>query len=224
MPRRAQVTAIPMKMPAFSERIALSFACALARSISSRTSRVVSSVMRWTRSPRASSSTRAATLPFLDVELRDVDVAQTLGGLDAVLVEQLEQLEHVAHAVEVDPVVAGQVLDGLELLDVALGETAPVGGGALRHHQAHVLVHHQGARMGLEDLRGDADGVDRLIQREVQLPRSSTVGQPVPPGHRAHSLSHSPMPSERELGVVWALIRNSWAPSLRPRSTSSFSP
>ena len=40
----------------------------------------------------------------------------------------------------------------------------------------------------------------------------------------AYSLSHSSIPSEMTMGDVWALTRNSIAPSLRPRSTSSFSP
>src|SRR5207244_7261541 len=108
---------------------------------------------------------------------------------------------------------ARQGLDRLEFADVALGEAAAIGGGAFGNDQAQVLVHHQGSRMGLENLRGNADGVDRLIQREARIGRGAT----------GYSFSQSSIPSDRLVGVVRALMRYSCAPSRKPRATRSSS-
>src|SRR5947208_9621679 len=108
---------------------------------------------------------------------------------------------------------ARQGLDRLQLADVTLGKTAAVGGGALRDNQPQMLVHHQRSRMGLQNLRGNADGVDRLIQRQARVRRCAT----------GYSFSQSSIPSDRLVGVVRALMRYSWAPRRNPRATRSSS-
>src|SRR5207249_10011619 len=104
-----------------------------------------------------------------------------------------------AGTVEVDVRLAGQGLDRLQFTDVALREAAAIGAGAFGDNQAEVLIHHQSSRMGMQNLRGHADGVDRLIQREARVGRGAT----------GYSFSQSSIPSDKLVGVVRALMRYS---------------
>src|SRR5438094_514988 len=119
----------------------------------------------------------------------------------------------IAGAVEVDAMLARQGLDRLQLADVALRKTAAVGGGALGNDQAQMLVHHQRSGMCLQDLRSNADRVDRLVEREARIGRRAA----------RYSFSQSSIPSDRLVGVVRALMRYSCAPSRKPRATRSSS-
>src|SRR2546421_3882452 len=101
-----------------------------------------------------------------EADVGDVDVAEEVGPLDPVLIEQPQALDDVPGPVQVEPVVPGQPLDRLQGEDVALRVAAPVGRGPVGHDQTEVLVHHQRARVGLEDLRGDTDGVDGLVESD----------------------------------------------------------
>src|SRR2546430_17545429 len=105
---------------------------------------------------------------------------------------------------------ARQGLDRLQLADVTLGKTAAVGGGALRNHQPQMLVHHQRSRMRLQNLRGNADGVDRLVQRETRIGR----------GAASYSLCPSSIPSARVVGRGGALVGDPLVASRRPRPTT----
>src|SRR2546428_2031639 len=106
---------------------------------------------------------------------------------------------------------ARQGLDRLQLADVTLGKTAAVGGGALRNHQPQMLVHHQRSRMRLQNLRGNADGIDRLGKRETRGGRRAA----------GYSLNPSTIPSCKLARVTRALMRYSRAPSREPRAPRS---
>src|SRR4030081_960775 len=149
----------------------------------------------------------------LDVQFFDVEVAELGGRGEPVIDQDAKQAQHVTGAVQIDAVLAGQRLDGLQLADIPLRESPAVGGGALGHHQPEVLVHHQRARVRLQNLRGDADRIDGFIQGEAR-----TAG--LAP---RYSFSQSSIPSERLVGVVRALMRYSCAPSRNPRATRSSS-
>src|SRR5260370_11864666 len=100
------------------------------------------------------------------------DVAQLGRRLDAVLLHHVEQAEDVAYAGERDALLARQVLDHLDLADVALRVTPSVGGRAMRFDETGVLVQHQGPRMRLENLGRDADRVQRLLWIAERLGRA----------------------------------------------------
>src|SRR6266550_293992 len=149
----------------------------------------------------------------LDVQFFDVEVAQFGRRGEPVIDQDAQQPQHVAGAVQVDSVLAGQRLDRLQFADVPLREAPPVGRGALGNDEAEVLVHHQRARVRLENLRRHADGIDRLIEGQARVARCAA----------GYSFSQSSMPSERLVGVVRALMRYSCAPSRSPRATRSSS-
>src|SRR5438477_8320368 len=92
------------------------------------------------------------------------DFAQLGRRLHAMLLHRLEQAEDVADAGEGDAFFPRQVLDDLDLCDVPLGVAAAVGRRAMRLDEARVLVEHEGSGMGLQDLRRDADRVERLVE------------------------------------------------------------
>src|SRR4029077_5265419 len=92
----------------------------------------------------------------------------------------------VAGTVQVDAVLAGQGLDRLELADVPLRKPPAGGRGGRGDHHSEMLIHHQGARVRLQDLGRDADRVDGLVEREARLRRR-------PAGY---SFSQSSIPSE----------------------------
>src|SRR5438128_4495744 len=149
----------------------------------------------------------------LDVQFFDVEVAQFGRRREPVIDQDAQQPQHVAGAVQVDSVLAGQRLDRLQLADVSLREPSPVGRCPLGYDEAEVLVHHQRPRMRLQNLRRDADGIDRLIEREARIAGCAA----------GYSFSQSSIPSERLVGVVRALMRYSCAPSRSPRATRSSS-
>src|SRR3989442_8789533 len=124
---------------------------------------------------------------ILDVEFFDVEVAEFRRGLQPVVNQDSKQAQHVAGAVEVDAMLPRQGLDRLQLADVALGKTAAVGGGSLGNDQAQMLVHHQRSRMRLQNLRGNADGVDWLVEPEAPIGRRRA----------RYSFSPTPIPSHR---------------------------
>src|ERR1700694_3917052 len=147
------------------------------------------------------------------------DVAQVPGRIEVVLLDHLEQGEEMLYPGQVDAFLAGQGLDHSQLADVALRVAAPVGRRPEGLDEADVLVQHQRPRVGLEDLRGDADRVERLVEVEA----GANVGAPVN-SQRHFSFSHPSTPLDRFAGVAWLLMRYSSAPSFRPLSTSSRSP
>src|SRR5256885_12612415 len=100
-----------------------------------------------------------------------------------------------------------QVLDLLQLADVALRKTAAVGGGALGNDQAQMLVHHQRSGMCLQNLRSNADRVDRLVEREAPIGR----------GAARYSFYPSSNPFDRPVRAVRALFRDLCAPDPQPR-------
>ena len=107
-------------------------------------------------------------LSGLDVQKGYVEILETLGRLEAVLLQGLEERQDVANTGEVHAMLAGQRLDGLELHQIALRVPAAVGDRPLRLDHVEVLVHHQRPRMGLQDLRRNAERVDRLVQVDVR--------------------------------------------------------
>src|SRR5438445_7856032 len=116
-----------------------------------------------TRIPSAATRTSG----WSDVQLRNIDVAEFDRRWQLVFVQLLEELQDVSDAGQVDRVLPGQLLNGLEFHDVALRKPTAVGRGAPRHHQPEVFVHHERPRMGLQDLRRHADGVNRFVQGDV---------------------------------------------------------
>src|SRR2546429_7574740 len=126
------------------------------------------------RSPSTATPAVWAGAPlFLDVQFFDVELAQFRWGLQPVVDQDSKQTQHVASAVEVDAMLARQGLDRLQLADVALRKTAAVGGGALGNDQSQMLVHHQRSGMCLQNLRSNADRVDRLFEREARIGRGA---------------------------------------------------
>src|SRR5256885_10547231 len=77
-----------------------------------------------------------------DLRVAVEDLAQVGRRLQAALFHGLEKRQDVAHARQVDALLARQVLDHLQLADVALGVAPPVGRGAERLDQTHVFVEH----------------------------------------------------------------------------------
>src|SRR5437868_5688326 len=74
--------------------------------------------------------------PSNDLLIAFEDVLEVGGRLQLVACDDLEQAQDVSHPGEVHSLLAREVLDDLQLPDVALGVPAPVGGGAKRLHQA----------------------------------------------------------------------------------------
>src|SRR5438094_240510 len=85
------------------------------------------------------------------------------------LLHHVEKAEDVPHARERHALLARQVLDDLHLADVALRVAATVGARAVRLDESRGLVQHQRARMRLQDLGGDADRVERLVEVAERL-------------------------------------------------------
>src|SRR4029077_18572020 len=149
----------------------------------------------------------------LDVQFFDVEVAQLGWSLETVVNQDAQESKNVARAVEVNAMLACQRLNRLELADVPLRKPPAVGRCPLGDYQAEVLVHHQGARVRLQDLGRNADRIDGFIQREACVRWRPT----------RYSFSQSSIPSERLVGVVRALMRYSCAPRRSPRATRSSS-
>src|ERR1700682_3061424 len=101
---------------------------------------------------------------YSDVELRHVQVFQAIRCFNARVVEALEQRQDVADAGEIDVMLAGERLDGLQLHHVATGVTPTIGHRPLGLDHAQVLVHHQSPRMDFQDLGRHAEREDRLVQ------------------------------------------------------------
>ena len=79
------------------------------------------------------------------------------------LFHHFEEAQDVADSGERHTFFSRQVLDHLHFADVALRVAAAVGARAVRFDQRSVFVEHQRARVRLQDLRRDADGVQRLV-------------------------------------------------------------
>src|SRR5437879_8401369 len=77
----------------------------------------------------------------LHVEFFDVEVAQLGRRLQAVVDQDAQQPEDVARTVEVDGVLAGERLDGLEVANVPLREAAEDGWGVLGDVQIRLREH-----------------------------------------------------------------------------------
>src|SRR5258708_23968498 len=88
----------------------------------------------------------ASDARWSDVQLRDVDVAELDRRRQLVFVHQLDELEDVSDPRQVDGVLPGELLNRLQLHDVALREAPAVGRGPLGDDQPEVFVHHQRAR------------------------------------------------------------------------------
>lgn len=101
---------------------------------------------------------------YSDVELRHVQVFQAIRWFDTRVVEALEQRQDVANAGEIDVMLAGERLDGLQLHHVATRVAPAIGHGPPRLHHAQVLVHHQSPRVHLEDLGSHAQREDWLVE------------------------------------------------------------
>ena len=99
-----------------------------------------------------------------DLRVPVEDFPQVCGWLYPVFFHDLEQAQDVAHSRERHSFLARQVLDHLHLADVALRVAAPIGARAMGLDQVRVLVQHQGAGVRLQDLCGDADRVERLVE------------------------------------------------------------
>src|SRR5919201_1215650 len=127
-----------------------------------------------------------------DLRIARVRLAQRLGWIALRLCERAEQVQDVADARQVDALLTRQVLDHLQLAQVALRIAPAVRARAERRDQPHVLIEHQRALMRLQDLRGDADRVEGLVQVERVVQRT-----------HASSRSHPSTPRARSAGVVW---------------------
>src|ERR1700682_1890508 len=101
---------------------------------------------------------------YSDVELRHVQVLQAIRWFDTRVVKALEQRQDVADAGEVDVMLAGERLDGLQLHHVATRVAAAIGHGPLRLDHAQVLVHHQSPRGDLQDLGSHAPREDLVVE------------------------------------------------------------
>src|SRR2546423_2898137 len=98
-----------------------------------------------------------------------VDFAQVCGRFYAVFLHHVEEAQDVAHAGQGDALLSREVLDDLDLADVALRVAAPIGRRAMRLDEVSILVEHQRARMSLQDLGRDADRVQRLVHVAERL-------------------------------------------------------
>src|SRR6266849_8854729 len=112
---------------------------------------------------RATFPTSGEVISLNDLCVAVEDLAQLGRWLDAVFLHHLEQAQDVADTREMDALLPGQVLDDLDLADVALRIAAPVGDRAVRLDQTRVLIEHQRAGMCVQDLSRDADRVKRLV-------------------------------------------------------------
>src|SRR5437762_2132093 len=92
------------------------------------------------------------------------DIAQLARRFDSMLLHHVEEAEDVSHARERHALFARQVLNDLHLADVALRVAAAIGARAVRLDESRVLIQHQRARVRLQDLGGDADRVQRLVE------------------------------------------------------------
>src|SRR5882672_8879415 len=101
---------------------------------------------------------------YSDVELRHVQVFQAIRWFDTRVVKALEQRQDVTDAGEIDVMLAGERLDGLQLHHVATRVTPAIGHSSPRLHHAQVLVHHQSARVHLEDLGSHTERENWLVE------------------------------------------------------------
>src|SRR5712692_399486 len=82
-----------------------------------------------------------STLVYLnDLGVAVEDFSQVARRLHSMLLHRLEQAQDVPHAGQGHALLARQVLDDLDLADVALRVAAPVGCGAERLDEARVLI------------------------------------------------------------------------------------
>src|SRR5712692_6799854 len=130
---------------------------------------------------------QGSTLVYLnDLGVAVEDFPQVARGLHPMFLHCLEQAEDVPHARQRDALLAGQVLDDLDLADVPLRVTTPVRGGAVRLDEAGILIEHERAGVGLQDLRRHADRVQRLV--EIAERRLGATGA----SSTAHGVRHGP--------------------------------
>src|ERR1700745_3145076 len=104
-----------------------------------------------------------------DVQKAYIQVSQSLRWFDSGVLKSFQQGEDVADSGQVHAVLARERLDGLELHDVAARVAPAIGDRPLWADHVQVLVHHQGPRMRLEDLRSDAESEDRLVQIDARV-------------------------------------------------------
>ena len=76
-------------------------------------------------------------------------------------------MEHLLDAREVEPELGRQPLDQPQPLDVGVGVEPRVAGGALRPHEALLLVDPQRLRVHADELGGDADHVARVVVHQL---------------------------------------------------------
>ena len=136
--------------------------------------------MIWCGSPRDTRSTSIDVAKLAvsgecglrsEPDVLDVNPGELRGPRDAVCVEQLQTLDDVLRACDIQAGLPREALNCAERQDVALRVSAAVCRGSIGDAEAHGLVHHQRARMAREDLGGDADGVKRLVEVEQPLRR-----------------------------------------------------
>src|ERR1700682_1433060 len=106
---------------------------------------------------------------YLDVELRHVQVFQAIRCFDTRVVEALEQRQDVADAGEIDVMLAGERLDGLQLHHVSTRVTPAIGDRPFGIDHAQVLVHHQSAWVHLQDLGSHAERENRLVEIDATV-------------------------------------------------------
>ena len=94
-------------------------------------------------------SSRSCCLQPLDLRVR--------------LAQLVLEPQHELDAGEVQPELRRQALDDPQPLDVGLAVEPRAAGRALRAHEALVLVEAQGLRVHADELRRDADHVDRAV-------------------------------------------------------------
>ena len=83
---------------------------------------------------------------------------------DSGVVKALEQRQDVPNAGEVDVMLAGERLDGLQLHHVSTRVAPAIGNRPFGIDHAQVLVHHQSARVHLQDLGSHAEREYRLVE------------------------------------------------------------
>jgi hypothetical protein len=103
-------------------------------------------------------------LPLEELRVPVEDLSQLAWRLHPMLFHDLEQAQDVPHARKGDALFSREVLDHLDLADVALRVAASVGARAMRLDEPRVLVQHQGAGVRFQDLSRDADRVQRLVE------------------------------------------------------------
>src|SRR5581483_9785674 len=93
-----------------------------------------------------------------------------LGQLLAQVLVLVLQLDHPAHALQVEPGV-GELLDAAQAVDVPLAVAATAAAGAGRVDQAPPLVDAQGLRVHASQLGGHGDDVDGQVLAVHHTPR-----------------------------------------------------